>query len=101
MFYLKMKIKSIRRPKKTATLSIVLSMTMSCRLRFGRKRTSFRIRSRRNVLRTDRPDPSLLIPSASAVYISNPLKEGKKVFLYKTASVFVTTLIYKIYPTLI
>ena len=47
----KMKMKSMRRPKKTATLSIVRNITISCRRRFGRKRTSFRILNRRNVLK--------------------------------------------------
>ena len=55
-------MKSIRSPKKTATLSIVLSMTTNCRLRFGRNRTSFKIRRSRNVRRTDRPELSFVIP---------------------------------------
>lgn len=45
-----MKMKSMRRPKKTATLSIVRSITISCRRRFGRKRTSLRILNSRKVL---------------------------------------------------
>lgn len=54
---LKMKMKRTRRAKKTATLSSVLSMIMSWRLRAGMKRTSLRMRRRRKVLRTERPDP--------------------------------------------
>ena len=73
-----MKMNNMRRPKKTATLSIVRSITISCRRRFGRKRTSLRILSSRNVLRkrsvicvvtflffylsTERPEPSAETP---------------------------------------
>jgi hypothetical protein len=53
--YLKMKIKSMRSPKNTATLSMVRSITTSCLRRFGRKRTSFKILNSRNVRRTERP----------------------------------------------
>ena len=69
-----MNIKSIRRPKNTATLSIVLSITTNCLLKFGKNRTSFKIRRSRNVLRTDKPDPSAAIPCTRPVYISNELR---------------------------
>ena len=64
---------SIRRPKNTATLSIVLSITTNCLLKLGRKRTSFKILSNLNVLKTDNPEPSAAIPCTSPVYISNEL----------------------------
>ena len=67
-------MKSIRRPKNTATLSIVLSITTSCLLKFGKNRTSFKIRRSRNVLKTDKPEPSAAIPCTSPVYISNELR---------------------------
>lgn len=54
--YLNIKIKRTRREKKTATLSIVLNITKSCRLRLGIKRTSFKMRNSRKVRRTDRPE---------------------------------------------
>lgn len=60
---LKMNIKSMRRPKNTATLSIVLSMTTNWRLKFGRKRTSLRILKRRNVRKTDRPKSDIKKPN--------------------------------------
>ena len=41
--HLNMKMKSMRRAKNTATLSIVRSMTTSCRRRLGRNRTNLRI----------------------------------------------------------
>ena len=77
----KMKMNNMRRPKKTATLSIVRSITISCRRRFGRKRTSLRILNSRKVLKkrsiqlsvcavtfpffylsTERPEPSAATP---------------------------------------
>ena len=60
--HLNMKMKRARRPKKTATLSMVFSITMSCRLRLGRNLTSLRILRSLKVLRTDRPDPSSVTP---------------------------------------
>ena len=60
--YLNMNIKSMRRPKNTATLSIVLSITTNCLLKLGRNRTSFKILSSLNVRRTDNPEPSAAIP---------------------------------------
>ena len=69
-----MNIKSIRRPKNTATLSIVLSITTNCLLKLGKNRTSFKIRRSRNVLKTDKPDPSAAIPCTRWVYISNELR---------------------------
>ena len=60
--YLKMKIKSMRSPKNTATLSMVLSITISCLWRFGKKQTSFIILRSRNVLNTESPEPSSVTP---------------------------------------
>lgn len=45
----------MRSEKKVATLSIVLSMTRSCRLRAGINRTNFKIRNKRNVRNTETP----------------------------------------------
>lgn len=42
--------------KKTATLSMVRSMTNSCRRKFGINRTSFNMRKSRNVRNTDSPE---------------------------------------------
>lgn len=50
-----MNIKRRRRAKKVATLSIVRSMTTNWRRSAGKKRTSLRIRNKRNVRRTDSP----------------------------------------------
>ena len=58
---------SIRRPKNTATLSIVLNMTTSCLLKLGRKRTNFNILRSLNVLSTDKPEPSAAMPCTSPV----------------------------------
>lgn len=69
-----MKIKSTRRAKKTATLSIVRSITTSWRRRFGMKRTSFKMRSSRKVRNTDRPElasPSPLRPWNSSTRLLN------------------------------
>ena len=71
--YLNMKMNSIRRPKNTATLSIVLSITTSCLLKLGKNRTNFKILSNLNVLSTDKPEPSAAIPCTRPVYISNEL----------------------------
>ena len=60
--HLNMKIKRASSPKKTATLSMVLSITMSCLRRLGRNLTSFKIRRSLKVLRTERPDPSSVTP---------------------------------------
>ena len=60
--YLKMKIKSISRPKKTATLSMVLSMTIRDRWRLGRNLTILMILSSLKVLRTPRPRPPSVTP---------------------------------------
>lgn len=54
--HLKMKINKMSKEKNMATLSIVRSMTNSCRLKFGMKRTNLSIRSKRNVLNTDNPE---------------------------------------------
>lgn len=48
--------------KNTATLSIVLSMTNNCRLKFGMNRTSFSIRSNLNVRSTLNPELVSLPP---------------------------------------
>lgn len=53
--HLKVKMKSMSSMQNVATLSIVFISTTSCLRRAGRKRTSFRTRSRRNVRRTDKP----------------------------------------------
>jgi hypothetical protein len=47
---------NINKEKNTATLSIVLNMTKSCRRRFGMKRTNFRILNNRNVRSTLKPE---------------------------------------------
>jgi hypothetical protein len=60
--YLKIKMKSIRSPKNTATLSMVLNITISWRRRFGKNLTSFIILRRRNVLKTESPEPSSVTP---------------------------------------
>ena len=62
-----MNMNSIRRPKNTATLSIVLSITTNCLLKLGKNRTSFKILSSLNVLRTDNPDPSAAMPCTRPV----------------------------------
>lgn len=49
-------MKSTRREKNTATLSIVRSITNNCRLKFGMNRTSFKILSKRNVRKTLKPE---------------------------------------------
>lgn len=54
--YLKMKMNRTKREKNTATLSMVRNITNSCLLRFGIKRTSFKILNNRNVLSTLRPE---------------------------------------------
>ena len=53
---------SIRRPKKTATLSIVLNMTTRERWRFGKNLTILMILNSRNVLRTESPRPPSATP---------------------------------------
>lgn len=60
--YLNMKMKSMSRAKKTATLSIVRSMTTSWRRRLGRNLTNLRILRRRKVRSTDMPLPSISMP---------------------------------------
>ena len=58
--YLKMKMNKMRREKKIATLSMVRSITKSCRRRLGIKRTNFRIRKSLKVRKTDNPE--LVLP---------------------------------------
>lgn len=53
--YLNININKQRSEKNVATLSMVLSMTISCLRNAGMKRTSFSMRSKRNVLNTDTP----------------------------------------------
>ena len=77
---LNMKMKRARRPKKTTTLSIVLSMTTSCLWSPGKNLTSLSILNNLNVLRTVRPEPSSFIPNNRPLIISTPLKE--KVILF-------------------
>ena len=60
--HLNIKMNSIRRPKKTATLSIVLNMTTRERWRFGKNLTSLMILNSRNVLRTESPRPPSATP---------------------------------------
>ena len=57
-----MKIKSISRPKKTATLSMVLSITIRDRWRLGRNLTILMILNSLKVLRTPRPRPPSVTP---------------------------------------
>ena len=68
--YLNMNINKHKREKKVATLSIVLSMTMSCRLKAGMKRTSLSMRNKRKVLSTLTP-----LDVATAWLASGSLKE--------------------------
>lgn len=70
-----MKINSTSREKKTATLSMVRSMTNSCRRRLGMNLTSFSMRSSRKVRRTESPElPAksfslpMLCASSNALY---------------------------------
>ena len=70
---LNMKIKSERSPKKTTTLSMVLSMTTRCRWRPGKNLTSLRIRKSLKVLRTLSPEPSST-PYRTPLRISTPLE---------------------------
>jgi hypothetical protein len=53
--YLNININKTSKAKNVATLSIVRSITTSCRRRAGKKRTNFSILRRRNVLNTDKP----------------------------------------------
>ncbi len=71
--YLNMKMKRTRREKNVATLSIVFSMITSWRRRAGMKRMSLRMRSRRNVRRTeiDWPVVSVRIPLRSSGFVQN------------------------------
>lgn len=92
--YLKVKMKSMRSMQKVATLSIVFISTTSCLLRAGRKRTSFRTRSRRNVRRTDSP------PSAWPI-ISHTLRTThNKVLKYWTTSVMHALMLSAVYVNL-
>ena len=72
-------MKSTKREKNTATLSIVRSITNNCRRRFGRKRTNFRILSNRNVLNTLSPELPPL-SSTNAWQISTTLDVQQKIF---------------------
>ena len=60
--YLKINMKSIKRAKNTATLSIVRSMTTNWRLKFGKNLTNLRILKSLKVLNTEIPLPSIVIP---------------------------------------
>lgn len=62
MSYLNIKINNINKEKKTATLSMVRSITNNCRLRFGMNRTSFNILKSLKVLNTLKPEPPVLSP---------------------------------------
>ena len=55
-------MKSIKRAKNTATLSMVRSMTTSWRLKFGKNLTNLRILKSLKVLNTEIPLPSIVIP---------------------------------------
>lgn len=59
--HLKMNMNKMSSEKNIATLSIVRSITNNWRLRFGMKRTNFKIRNKRNVRKTLRPE----LPSPS------------------------------------
>ena len=80
--YLKMKMKRASNPKNTATLSMVLSITISCLLRFGRNLTSLRILSSLKVLRTESPDPSSVTPYMMPLYNSIALKKNTLVQIF-------------------
>ena len=69
-----MKMKRASNPKNTATLSMVLSITISCLLRFGRNLTSLRILSSLKVLSTESPEPSSVTPYMMPLYNSMALK---------------------------
>ena len=71
--HLKMKMKRASNPKNTATLSMVLSITISCLLRFGRNLTSLRILRSLKVLRTESPEPSSVTPYMMPLYSSMAL----------------------------
>lgn len=87
-------MKSMRSMQKVATLSIVFISTTSCLLRAGRKRTSFRTRSRRNVRRTDSP------PSAWPI-ISHTLRTThNKVLKYWATSVMHASMVSAVYINL-
>lgn len=81
--YLKMKMNKIRSEKKTATLSIVLSMTKSWRRRLGMKRTSLKIRSKRKVRKTLSPEPELpSYPAVNDCPSSTILKQENLIFYF-------------------
>ncbi len=63
----------MRREKNVATLSIVFSIITSWRRKAGMKRISFRMRSSRNVRRTDIDCPfvSARIPFRSTDFVLN------------------------------
>ena len=71
--HLNMKMNKERRPKKTTTLSMVLSMTTSCLWRPGKNLTSLSILNSLNVLKTVSPEPSSLTPYNKPFSISTPL----------------------------
>ena len=73
--HLKIKMNKASKPKNTATLSIVFSITINCLRRLGRNLTSFRILSSRNVLNTDSPDPSSVTPYTMPLYNSIALSK--------------------------
>ena len=70
-----MKMNNTSNAKKIATLSIVLSITINCLLKFGRNLTSFNILKRRKVRKTERPLPAEPLPK----YVSNTSYMLKKI----------------------
>ena len=77
-----MKMKRASNPKNTATLSMVLSITISCLLRFGRNLTSLRILRSLKVLRTESPEPSSVTPYMMPLYNSIALKKNTLVQIF-------------------
>ena len=67
--------------KKTATLSIVRSMTSNWRRRFGMNRTSLSIRNNRKVLNTDKPE--LLSPPS----VNKPWNSSTKLNAHENSSI--------------
>ena len=83
--YLNIKMKRDKSPKKTTTLSIVLSMTISCLWSPGKNLTNFKIRKSLKVLKTVNPEPSpsSFTPNIKPLIISTLLKTNKHESRYK------------------
>lgn len=80
-----MKIKSMSNMQNVATLSIVFISTTSCLLRAGRKRTSFRTLSSRNVRSTDNP-PSASPESSHTLQRTSPVHIKPYTYMCSTAA---------------